>query len=197
MSEVLVIVAVVAVIAIAAFFIIRGRKRSAAEAADSSAALAQPPSEPAYVGEEKGRVEAMQPGPPEPAAEVAAPQREAATPAAEPSVAGPEPFDEGEGAEAAEPALKAVPSDEELRSRVQTQLEDSERILGELRQVVSHGDGVAEPVPQDTLDIMEEGLQEVRVLAKRKDWSQAKDKGDALHAQLSLMLRSARREKAS
>jgi hypothetical protein len=112
-------------------------------------------------------------------------------------VAGPEPFDEGEGAEAAQPELKTVPSDEELRSRVQTQLEDSERILGELRQAVSQADGVAEPVSQDTLDIMEEGLQEVRVLAKRKDWSQAKDKGDALHAQLSLMLRSARREKAS
>lgn len=96
-----------------------------------------------------------------------------------------------------ERAAKPEPTAQELRSRVEERLAESERMLGELRKAAEHDDAVANRVGAGTVEIVEEGLQEVRSLAERKKWSQAKDKGEALHAQLSLMLQSARREKAS
>ncbi len=97
----------------------------------------------------------------------------------------------------AERAAKPEPTAKELRSRVEERLADSERMLGELHKAAEHDDAVAQRVGGGTMEIMEEGLQEVRSLAEHKKWSQAKDKAEALHAQLSLMLQSARREKAS
>jgi hypothetical protein len=96
-----------------------------------------------------------------------------------------------------ERAAKPEPTAKELRSRVEELLAESERMLSELRKAAEHDDAVAQRVGAGTVEIVEEGLQEVRSLAERKKWSQAKDKGEALHAQLSLMLHSARREKAS
>jgi hypothetical protein len=96
-----------------------------------------------------------------------------------------------------EPVVKREPTAKELRSRVEQRLSESERMLAELRKAVEHDDEVAQQVGAGTMEIVEEGLQEVRSLAERKKWSQAKDKGEALHAQLSLMLQSTRREKAS
>lgn len=96
-----------------------------------------------------------------------------------------------------ERVTKPEPTAKELRARVEERLAESERMLGELRKAVEHDDAVAQRVGAGTMEIVEEGLQEVRSLAERKKWSQAKDKGEALHAQLSLMLQSTRREKAS
>jgi hypothetical protein len=109
---------------------------------------------------------------------------------------------ESEAAVVAEPvvperAAKPEPTAKDLRSRVEERLAESERMLGELRKAAEHDDAVAQQVSAGTMDIVEEGLQEVRSLAERKKWSQAKDKGEALHAQLSLMLQSTRREKAT
>jgi hypothetical protein len=93
----------------------------------------------------------------------------------------------------AKPELSA----EELRARVQSSLDDSERLLGKLRAIADEAESGSRPVDAGMLEIMKEGLEEVRSLAQKKKWSQAKDKGEALHAQLSLMLGSARREPAS
>jgi hypothetical protein len=95
----------------------------------------------------------------------------------------------------AEPAAPKTPSKEELRSRVEAQLEDSARLLAELKEAASRA-GEDSPLSGGSVGIMEEGLQEVQALAQRKQWSQAKDKGEALHAQLSLLLQGARREKS-
>jgi hypothetical protein len=105
---------------------------------------------------------------------------------------------EAEQAAEAAPAELAVPktsSKEELRSRVEAQLEDSARLLDELKEAASRA-GEDSPLSGGSVGIMEEGLQEVQALAQRKQWSQAKDKGEALHAQLSLLLQGARREKS-
>ncbi len=96
--------------------------------------------------------------------------------------------------EATEPA-KPEPTEAELRSRFETRLADSERMLNELREVVTEGGEL--PVDTGSVDIMAEGLKEVRSLAERKRWDQARDKGEALHAQLTLLLQSARRERTS
>ncbi|UCC73316.1 MAG: hypothetical protein JSV86_01755 [Gemmatimonadota bacterium] len=98
-------------------------------------------------------------------------------------------------AEEVAPSEKRRPSEKELRSRVEVLLEESGRMLGELRKAAEHDEVVAQQAGM--VEILEEGLQEVRTLAERKKWSHAKDKGEALHAQLSLMLQSARRERAS
>ncbi len=111
---------------------------------------------------------------------------------AEPVVAEAEPAAE---AAPAEPAAPKTPSKEELRSRVEAQLEDSARLLAELKEAASRA-GEDSPLSGGSVGIMEEGLQEVQALAQRKQWSQAKDKGEALHAQLSLLLQGARREKS-
>jgi hypothetical protein len=87
---------------------------------------------------------------------------------------------------------------EDLSVRVEAQIEDSERMLGELRKVAGGiAEGTAPQIESGTLDIMTEGLQEVRALAKKKDWGQAKDKSQALHAQISLLLQTARRQQTS
>jgi hypothetical protein len=76
---------------------------------------------------------------------------------------------------------------------VEMQLDESARLLDELRAAASEAaEGSA--LNAETVEIMEEGLQEIRALAARKQWGQARDKGQALHAQLTLLLQSARRE---
>lgn len=97
-----------------------------------------------------------------------------------------------EAAAVAPPAPKP-PGAAELRERVAEILEDAERILGDLRAATAGGEGDA----TGSVEILAEGLAEVRSLAEDKDWGQAKDKGEALRAQLSLMLQTARREQAS
>jgi hypothetical protein len=79
---------------------------------------------------------------------------------------------------------------------VEAQLDESARLLEELRDAAS-GAEEGSPVNAEAVEIMEEGLQEIRALAERKQWGPARDKGKALHAQLTLLLQSARREKPS
>ncbi|KPK56846.1 MAG: hypothetical protein AMS21_12295 [Gemmatimonas sp. SG8_38_2] len=184
MSEVLIIVAVVAVIAIAAVLVLRGRRKAGPEEATDAAAVVPPaPAEPITAPRaEKPAVEVA----------VAAAQAEVVE---QPSTASEKAsVDEVEFAEAAVDAepVEAAPSEEELAARVEAQLQESERMLGELRGVAGGDEGSAQQVLPGTVDIMQEGLQEVRGLVSKKDWSQAKDKGDALHAQLSLMVQSVR-----
>ncbi|UCF18276.1 MAG: hypothetical protein JSU87_09945 [Gemmatimonadota bacterium] len=93
-------------------------------------------------------------------------------------------------------AVEVGPSEEELGTHLEKCLQDSERMLAELREVAGRSEAVAQQVGEGTLDVMGEGLEEVRTLAQRRKLGHAKDKGDALHAQLSLMLQSARREQA-
>ncbi len=69
-------------------------------------------------------------------------------------------------------------------------------MLGELKQAEA-GTASDTSASDEMVNIIEEGLHEVRSLADRKQWCQARDKGQALRAQLSLMLQSARREQAS
>lgn len=92
-----------------------------------------------------------------------------------------------EPAEEVEVPAEARPGPLELKERVEELLSDSERMLGELREL-SDGEGETESV-----EIMAEGLTEVQALAEEEKWAQAKDKGEALRAQLSMMLQSARR----
>jgi hypothetical protein len=101
----------------------------------------------------------------------------------------------GEAEGEAEPAAKAGATEEELRSQVEARLADSSRMLGELKDLASGGGDLG--LSAGSVEIMEEGLEEVRALAVRREWSQAKDKCDALHAQLSLLLQNARRERAT
>jgi hypothetical protein len=44
------------------------------------------------------------------------------------------------------------------------------------------------------VEILADGLTEVKGLAQEEKWGQAKDKGEALRAQLSLMLQTQRRQ---
>lgn len=120
-------------------------------------------------------------------------EREAAEPAevAEATEVGGE---GGEGAGPVEGGVEAPPSEDELRARLEARLADSSRMLGELKAITS--DGGEEPVA-GSVGIIEEGLEEVRALAERAEWGQARDKCEALHAQLSLLLQGARREQAS
>lgn len=89
-----------------------------------------------------------------------------------------------------------APTAEEVRGRVESQLGDAERMLRELRGVVDEKEGEP-PVDAGMLAILEEGLEEVRSLVAKKRLDQARDKGEALHAQLALFLQSARREQSS
>jgi hypothetical protein len=90
-----------------------------------------------------------------------------------------------------EPAKAPPPSEAELRTRVEANLSESGQMLEELRE---HASGAAaQPASSGTLEIMAEGLEEVRELAARKEWAQARDKADALHAQLKLLLQTVRR----
>jgi len=188
LSGVLVIVAVVAVIAIAAVVIMmRGRQPSATDVSESPAAVAAPPVEPITAPREE----------PAEAAPVVESVAVEETPDAveEAAAAEIEEVEVEAPVEVAEPEPEvAQPSAEEIGERVAAQLEDSERMLGELAAAAEQAE-----TPQDLgmLEIMKEGLQEVRTAVDKKDWSQAKDKGDALYAQLSLMVQSLRREQAS
>jgi ElaB/YqjD/DUF883 family membrane-anchored ribosome-binding protein len=165
-----IIVVVVAVVLLAVLLVSRSRKAEG------------PPASEAPVGEAAGDEAKERAEVPEPGAEVVERAAEAEAPVE---------------AVVPERAAKAEPTAKELRSRVEERLAESERMLGELRKATEHDEAVAHRVGAGTVEIVEEGLQEVRSLAERKKWSQAKDKGEALHAQLSLMLQSARREKAS
>lgn len=167
-----IIVVVVAVVLFAAFLLSR---RGKVGATAESRAPVEPVEEEA-AGEEEAAAELPEPG------AVVAPEAEPEA-AAEPVVP--------------ERAAKPEPTAKELRSRVEDRLAESERMLGELRKAAEHDETVAQRVGAGTVAIVEEGLEEVRSLAERKKWNQAKDKGEALHAQLSMMLQSVRREKAS
>lgn len=189
--EIIVIIAVIVVITV--FVLSRRRKRSPVGAPEARAVEAAPPG-----AVEVEREERVVEAPAGPGSELAE------TPAVAAGAAGAA-VEEGEAEraaampeerEVAAPAAKPEMSESELRARVKSQLEDSERMLGELRRLEVGAEGEA-ALDAGMVGIMEEGLQEVRALADRKQWSQARDKGQALHAQLSLMLRSARRERAS
>lgn len=145
------------------------------------------------------------PGPPTPKekAEAEPPRHEEPPRAQAPAVeAEPEPTAPTAAAQApSAPARPSPPpqlSAEEMRSRVDSQIADSQRMLDELKRAMAgEAEGEEAGGLAGTVEIMEDGLSEVRSLAKRKDWSQAKEKGEALHAQLALMLQSARRERSS
>jgi hypothetical protein len=193
LSTTLIIVAIVAVIVIAAVVLSLRRKAAPGEFPESAEGVSAPPREPAppqAVETERPRGQAVSEVPAgAPAVAVAEAEsraEEAEVGAeAEKAEAEPEPVEA-----AAEPAVA-----EDLSARVEAQIEDSERMLGELREVAGAAtEGAAPRVDAGTLDIMTEGLQEVRALAKKKDWGQAKDKSQALHAQISLLLQTARRQ---
>ncbi len=170
------IIAVVAVVLIAAVIILRRKPSESGGASERVAGeVAAPPAEPKPSRREEAPAPISRPAP---AAEVESGVEEEAAEAAE-----------------AVPPAKAEPTEAELRERVKSRLSESERMLAELREAASEGGG--EAVAPEMVEIMAEGLQEVRALADRKDWGQAKDKGEALHAQLALLLRTARREPAS
>lgn len=111
--------------------------------------------------------------------------------------------EEAEAEEEAEAVIEPTPvsaAESEVpavspRAQVETQLDESARLLDELRAAASAAEE-GSPLNTESVEIMEEGLQEIRVLAERKQWGQARDKGKALHAQLTLLLQSARREKS-
>ncbi len=86
------------------------------------------------------------------------------------------------------PEPKPEPTVAELRAQVESVLTDSDRLLAELGQLAPGGE------LEGSVGLLGEGLQEVRALAGRREWSQARDKGQALRAQLTMMLQAARRE---
>ncbi len=174
MDVVWVILVVVAVGIAAAFVVIRRSRAGRFEGAEERAEVE---------GAGTAAVRA-----PEPPVEVEAAGPEAApTPAAAPA----------REVAAAGRETKRELSEKELRSQVEARLRESERMLGELRKAAEHDAAVAQRVGAGTVGLMGEGLEEVRSLAERKKWSQARNKGEALHAQLSLMLQSARREQTT
>jgi hypothetical protein len=193
-----VIVAAVAVIGFTAWIMYRRRGAGRGEPTAGPATVALPEAEPAVTEVEREPAEVVA-SRPEAAEEVysepqAAPIGEDVEKQgeAEAVVAEAEPVAE---AAPAEPAAPKTSPKEEMRSRVEAQLEDSARLLDELKEAASRA-GEDSPLSGGSVGIMEEGLQEVQALAQRKQWSQAKDKGEALHAQLSLLLQGARREKS-
>jgi hypothetical protein len=180
----LVIVAVVAVVVIAVIVFSLRRKAAPAELPESPAAVTPTPA----------------PEAPREPAPVAAPEPPARPPAKAPPVdaakAAPPPTPAEEGAEPVEAEARPVDA-AAVRAGVEAQLQDSERMLSELRQAAGQAEGPAQQGALSTLDIVAEGLQEVRALLGKKDWNQARDKGQALHAQVSLLLQTVRREQAS
>lgn len=95
------------------------------------------------------------------------------------------------------PPPKPQPTEAELRSQVQAMLEESDRLLGELRQLAGGLEGAQTSLDAGSVDLLGEALGEVRALADRKEWGQARDKGQALRAQLTMMLQMARRGQTS
>lgn len=95
------------------------------------------------------------------------------------------------------PPPKPQPTDAELRSQVKAMLEESDRLLGELQQLAGGGEDTPAALDAGSVDLLGEALGEVRALADRKEWGQARDKGQALRAQLTMMLQMARRGQAS
>ncbi len=193
-----VIVAAVAVIGFTAWMVYRRRGAGRGEPTASLAAVTPPEAKPAAAEVERRPAEAVA-SRPEVAEEVhSEPQAAPIGEDVEKQLEAEAVVAEAEQAAEAAPAELAVPktsSKEELRSRVEAQLEDSARLLDELKEAASRA-GEDSPLSGGSVGIMEEGLQEVQALAQRKQWSQAKDKGEALHAQLSLLLQGARREKS-
>ncbi len=76
-------------------------------------------------------------------------------------------------------------------------LEESDRLLGELRQLAGGPEVAQASLDAGSVDLLGEALGEVRALADRKEWGQARDKGQALRAQLTMMLQMVRRGQAS
>jgi hypothetical protein len=182
LSAVWIVVIVVAVVAVAAFIMTRRRQEGLVGGAESPSAAASP----AQAGE-AGETEEI----PELRAQVVARAEESVAVEAAPAPA----VEPGPELEVTAPLPKPALSESELRSLVESHLEESERMLGRLREV--SGGETGQPAGAGSVEIMEEGLAEVRALAERKKWSQAKALGEALHAQLSLMLQSAHRESTS
>jgi ribonuclease E len=169
-------------------------------------AVAPPPAEPAGQGPAAKPVE-LADAPSEAEATVssveeatpaARPERaEAEAATAEPAGLAVEAVEPAETEAAAEDAPVAAPTEEapavSLRSQVEAQLEESARLLSELREAAA-GTEEGSASAGGSVEIMEEGLDEIRALAERKQWGPARDKGKALHAQLTLLLQNARRE---
>ncbi len=201
-----VILAVIAVVLFAAWLITRRRSAGVQSGSEKPAAVAPPRAEPAESrrAAEPAKV-AVAPVETDAAVELGeeskpAPgqgQGEAAAATAEAVVA--VPGGEAESEAAAEETPVAAPAKatpvESLRSEVEAQLEESARLLGELREAASSAEE-GSALGAGSVEIMEEGLEEIRALAERKQWGPARDKGKALHAQLTLLLQSARREKS-
>jgi hypothetical protein len=166
-----IIVAVVAVVIVAVVIL---RLRGSSGGAEEPPAIAEAPSEPRAA---RAREE------PEPAVSPKAEVAEAPAPEAElaPSPA------------PAEPA-KPKPTEADVKARVESSLSDSNAMLQELKGHLPEAEGLAQQVGPGTLEIMEEGLAEVQGLADKRQWAQAKDKADALSAQLKLLLQTSRRE---
>jgi hypothetical protein len=202
-----VLLAVVAVIVVIALVAMMRRGRSGASETASrerGRPSGSPPAKEARAKERPADVEAAA----EPPREVKAPvpesgePREAAPAVSHPAASRPAPVPSAEEVAEERPPAKPEPaepvkprlSEDEIRSRLQLQLADSERMLKELKEATTAQEEGAEPSPLvGSVQIIEEGLSEVRSLAERKEWSHAKDKGEALHAQLALMLQMARR----
>lgn len=185
MSTIWLVGIVVAVVILAAVVVLR---RRSVEAKSGEVPPQVEASEPVSVTE-RPEVAARPPRAERP--EVKEPIEEAAPPRAEVTPR------EVEAPQVAEPPARPKLSGEELREQVTSRLADSERMLSELKEVSEASAGVETQPSVSSVAIMEEGLQEIRGLADRKQWEQARDKGEALHAQLSLLLQSARREQAS
>lgn len=167
-APIIVVIAVVVVVAVVLILAVRRRSGHNVRSEGSDAVEGDP----ATVRDEERGQAAVAPPPRRPSADERS-EDQMVTPRAEP-----DPI----------PPPKPKASEAELREQVASQLEDAKRMLGELKKA---------DIREEMVDIMEEGLKEVRGLADRKQWSGARDKGRALHAQLSLMLQSARRGKAS
>lgn len=188
MSPVWYLVVVIAVLAVAAVvFMLRRSTESSKPSAE------RPAVKPPAAGDAPKRVEAAARAV---QSKVVKEQRRAPAPAETPARSA-APAEPSEPVVAEKVVAKPELSPEELRARVQSSLDDSERLLGKLQAIADEAGSGSRPVDAGMLEIMKEGLEEVRSLAQKKKWSQAKDKGEALHAQLSLMLGSARREPAS
>lgn len=188
-----VILAVIAVALVAAWIVMRRRSTATEGRPEEPAAVAAPADRPAEAA----------PEPVEAGAAISVPEEQAASAVAagadrqEREVEPAAPAEEGEVSAEAEPGIEAPPKveppAESPRTQVETQLDESARLLDELRAAASEAEE-GSPLNAESVEIMEEGLQEIRTLAERKQWGQARDKGKALHAQLTLLLQSARRE---
>ena len=195
-----VIVAVIAVVLFAAWFVMRRRPTAARGGPEAPAEVAPPQAEPAEAVA-AGSADAAHAQPVSERGGVSGEEgkptdrpvgKGAAAETVEPAASVVEPEVETESAVEEEPVAAPAVS---LRSQVEAQLEESARLLGELREsALGAEEGSA--LDAGSVEIMEEGLKEIRALAERKQWGQARDKGKALHAQLTLLLQNARRGKS-